>query len=218
MPKSGGWMTEVKKILGVVLLALAAYYLRGFLGEKVYLIILGGLLMYIAMYINPFTGKTGISSWLGALLRTAAFILLVIGLVYISKGAGLLPGAGLQQREAPELSWQEFSGELLRQAATETRPVLIDFESKVWCAACREMEEKTFSNPEVQEVLSGFVLLKVDVDHHPQKEQLLEQYQVRGIPTLIVLNSQGDEVDRIAGFLKPEKFIPRIIKSTAGVM
>jgi thiol:disulfide interchange protein len=72
------------------------------------------------------------------------------------------------------------------------------------------MQEKTYSQPQVQKVLDKFLYLNVDVDHHPQKDILLQQYNIKGVPTAIILNGDGQEIDRIIGFLPPEKFVPRI--------
>jgi len=37
-----------------------------------------------------------------------------------------------------------------------------------------------------------------------------ERYQIAGFPTVILLNSSGEEIDRIYGYLPPEKFITTI--------
>jgi thiol:disulfide interchange protein DsbD len=221
MPKSGEWMSDVKKILGIVLLALANYYLRGITGETAYLIVFGLLLIYAAMYINPFTGKPGVSIWLGAVIRTAALITLVWGATYLLKAVkvnNLFSTTQRSQTVSAALDWKEYSNVLLAQAKMRGQPILIDFESKIWCAACREMEEKTYSNSEVQKLLKDYLLLKVDVDHHPQKDRLIEEYRILGVPTVIILNTRGEEKDRITGFLGPEKFITRVHQSSKGTI
>ncbi|MFC1586655.1 cytochrome c biogenesis protein CcdA [Fibrobacterota bacterium] len=219
LPRSGNWMTDVKKVLGIVLLALANYYLRGIIGEKAYLVIFGALLMYAGFYVNPFRKMPDTSKLLAALIKTAALIAILVGINFFAKALG--PGFSFSSR--PETStpaaladWKAFSPELLSQA--EDRPVIIDFQSQIWCAACREMEEKTFSHPEVKALLSEFLLLTVDVDKHPQKNLLIEKYAVIGVPTLILINSQGTEVDRIVGFLEAGKFIARVKEKVGGVI
>ncbi len=63
--------------------------------------------------------------------------------------------------------------------------------------------------------MNNYLLLKVDVDKHPRVDELTGRYHIRGVPTLIILDGSGQEVDRIAGFLEPEKFVIRI-KSRLG--
>lgn len=213
LPKSGQWMVDVKNVLGVVLLVLAVYYARGFIGEKVYGLLFGGLILYIGLYINPFARLENVSRVVAGLIRLVAFLIVLYGTAEL--GRVLLGKDSFAQRpafgpEASPLVWEEYAEPALVEAVSLNRPVVIDFQSKIWCAACREMEEKTFSRPEVRGALSRFRLLDVDVDKHPEAKQLQEQYGVLGIPTLIFLDAAGREVDRVVGFLGPQELLQRM--------
>lgn len=220
LPKSGNWMLDIKKILGLVLLGLANYYLRGLVGQRVHEVILGILLVYGGMYINPFVWPAGLSKTFGTFIRTMALLAVLYGLAYIF--SPYMPGEFSQQNTSrisvsntgsSPLIWGNYSDSAFQEAAVEGRPILLDFESRIWCAACREMEEKTYNNPEVKIALEDFVLLKIDVDKHPRRKSLLEEYEVVGIPTAIIIDGAGSEVDRIVGFLAPEPFITRLQKA-----
>jgi len=66
------------------------------------------------------------------------------------------------------------------QLIAAEKPVLVDFYAD-WCAPCKMMPPIL---KEVKEDLGDQVtILKIDVDRNPQ---VAAQYQVRGIPTLIV--------------------------------
>ena len=217
LPRSGDWLNDVKKVLGVILLLLALYYARGFLSEKVYELVFGGLLVYLALYINPFSEKTKVSKWLSTLLNTVAFVVLLYGGFTIAQAIlGTQWQKGIQQvgqvsgKASSAVVWSDYSEKKLIEAQKQNEWVLIDFQSKIWCAACREMEEKTFVDPEVREKLKSMQLLTVDVDKHPDAKQLQKEYQVRGIPTLILIGPLGNERGRVVGFVPPDEFLARL--------
>ena len=40
----------------------------------------------------------------------------------------------------------------------------------------------------------------------PEVESLREKYKIVGVPTVLILNSSGEEVNRITGFVNAEEF------------
>ncbi len=211
LPRSGNWMIDAKKIMGLVLLGLALYYCRGFIDSNYYHIMYGALLIYGAMYVNPFTAFSNIPSWLGALIRMGAFIALLLGTQSFLKGMGVEFSSGsVSHSEATAINWLPYSESLLAEAKNQNKKVLIDFESQIWCAACREMEEKTYSQASVRNSLSEYIALKVDVDKHPDTDELLKKYDVYGIPTAIILGGDGIELDRVIGFMPPGEFVEKL--------
>jgi thioredoxin:protein disulfide reductase len=211
LPRSGEWMVDVKKILGVVLLLLALYYGRGFLDAEIYNAAFGLLVLYIAIYINPFSAKPGLGRGLDSLIRTAAAVMLLFGASMIFKE--LLGGAPVSEKNgasqsAVHLDWKPYDSVKVEKSSGQW--TLVDFQSKVWCAACREMEDKTFSNPEVGALLRNSRLLSVDVDNHPQAEALQKRFGIRGIPTVVILDPAGQEVDRLIGFVPPKEFAAKL--------
>jgi len=67
---------------------------------------------------------------------------------------------------------------------------LIKF-SAIWCSGC-----KSLSSNLTKLDLSGLSFQEVDIDKEPSFSQ---QHNVRGIPTLILLDSEGNELRRLVG-------------------
>ena len=67
---------------------------------------------------------------------------------------------------------------------------LIKF-SSLWCGPC-----KSLSSNLTKLDLSGLSFQEVDIDKEPS---LSQQHNVRGIPTLILLDSEGNELRRLVG-------------------
>ena len=120
------------------------------------------------------------------------------------------------EAESPSISWQNFDLVLLEQAQQEGQPVMIYFHAD-WCVPCIELDRYTFSDARVIESAELFVRTKVDwteyasVDDQlePEAALLKEQYTIYGLPTIVFVDAEGNEVaeSRVIGFLDPEDLI-----------
>ena len=97
-------------------------------------------------------------------------------------------------------------------ASAQGRPVMLDFYAD-WCISCKEMEKFTFSDPAVQQALSGVVLLRADVTANDAQDQaLLKQLGLIGPPAILFFAPDGKERAeyRLIGFLNAEKFLAHV--------
>ncbi|MBF0510841.1 MAG: thioredoxin fold domain-containing protein [Candidatus Omnitrophica bacterium] len=103
-----------------------------------------------------------------------------------------------------QMPWKTYSKEALADSLAKGIPVVIDF-SADWCGVCHELEEQVFPRPEIQAKLAKFTALKVDVtdQESPAVQKIAGEYGLEGVPTLIFLNSHGQEIEnaRIVGFI-----------------
>jgi thioredoxin 1 len=126
---------------------------------------------------------------LGVALTGAAF-------VFARENRVLPKGAPVRSRGATD-TVPALTAETFKAAAAQSKPVLVDFWA-TWCGPCR------IQGPNVEKTaaLVGDRALvgKVDVD---QQRELAAQFQVRSIPTLVILKG-GKEVKRFVGVTEPE--------------
>lgn len=119
----------------------------------------------------------------------------------------LLPSA-----DNNSIDWQEYSESKLSDSIGQT-PVIIDFYAD-WCIPCKELDAITFSDAKVIEESRKFLSLKADMTKSlsPEVESLRNKFKIVGVPTVLILDSNGSEINRITGFVNAEEFI-NIIKS-----
>ncbi len=86
----------------------------------------------------------------------------------------------------------------LKQATEAGKPLLLDFYAS-WCIPCRKLE-KDLERPEVKKVLADFHVVRVDTDKHPRASNY---FNVKALPTLIVLDGKGKERFRRVGLIVP---------------
>ena len=99
-------------------------------------------------------------------------------------------------RAAQPLAFGKDLPTVLTQAQRENKRVLIDFEA-VWCGPCHIMDQLVFTAAAVVDRAKDVVAVKVDGDEH---RDLKKRYNVDGFPTIILLESDGREVRRAAGY------------------
>jgi thiol:disulfide interchange protein DsbD len=111
--------------------------------------------------------------------------------------------------------WRPYSDQILAEAQKLRKPIVIDFYAS-WCAPCRELEERTFRNPSVvKRAESDFIMIKVDLTRsgNPGHEHLLQKYGVKGVPTVVFLDEDGEERHelRLVDYLPPDQFLNQMM-------
>ncbi|MDR1726971.1 MAG: thioredoxin family protein [Acidobacteriota bacterium] len=204
LPRSGAWMVWVRRVFGFVLFGMAAYFLRTLLPPLAYPSALGLILVLGGVYLAwlapvPDAGRAFLvaRNAVGCLFFVAALYVLATGVpAALERGGAGVPGGAA--RDA--VRWEPYSKERLARAAEERTPVFIDFYAD-WCAPCRELDEKTYSDPEVVRRSRGFVMVKADLtdDDDPEVRALMERFRIRGVPTLVFLRPDGEELPGLRG-------------------
>jgi thiol:disulfide interchange protein DsbD len=99
----------------------------------------------------------------------------------------------------------------LSQARAASKLVFVDFFAE-WCAPCKIIESKTLPDSRVQEALEGFVFVRVDAD---ADQGAGARFGVFGMPTLLVLGVDGDELFRHVGPIEPADLAEKLLQTLA---
>ena len=204
LPKAGAWMNIIKHLLGWLLLAAVVFLLERLFNDTVsfflWLTYFVGLAVYMGRHINDL--KHPLSRTLLYLLVTTTAVAGSYWQVDKYYSVKQTHGFFTQVETRAALEQQ------LNNARQSQQWVMVDLYAD-WCVACKEFEQYTFSRRSVQRALGEFKKLQIDVTANTaEHKQLLSDYQVLGLPTLLFFSPNGEELKqwRVTGFLDEDAF------------
>ena len=227
IPRSGAWMVWVRTIFGFILVGMAIYFLKSLFPNPLLYDLSLALTMLLAgiymAWIEPTKTPGKVFPFVRNVIGVVFFVLALLTASggirgYLDEqvnvriqGMGAAGGAKLEA-----IAWTPYSEEKLAAAAREGKTVFIDFFTD-WCIACKEMDRDTFSQPEVVAASREFVMLRSNLttDKDPVIKELYRRYQVRGVPTYVILGPDGKELSdfRLVGFEPKKDFLVRLKKA-----
>ena len=98
--------------------------------------------------------------------------------------------------------------EALKVAATQHRPVLVDFQA-VWCYSCYYMASHVLNGPEWEAAQRKAIVVESDADS-PEAQTWMKKLKTSFLPTYVVLDEHGNELGRITAEQPREKFYPQL--------
>jgi thiol:disulfide interchange protein DsbD len=224
LPKAGAWMDTVKKLFGVMMLAVAAWMLARVLPERFALLLWAIPALICAGLLWTQTLKRSTVAWV---VRVAGAAVGLYGVALIAGFAlgstdplSPFPASAASQHELPFRTIKSVADlqREITQAKAEGRPILVDFSAK-WCVSCKEMEKYTFTDAAVKTALERTVLLRADVtDNDADDQALLKHLGVIGPPTIAFYGVNGEERPnyRVVGFMKANEFASHAREALGG--
>ncbi|MFM2597060.1 protein-disulfide reductase DsbD [Vibrio fortis] len=210
LPKAGSWMDKVKIVFGFILLAAPIFLLERILPE-LWATVLWSALGFVAFgWLYHSKNSLPFGGW----KQSAVGIIAMLGLFASAQPALNYWFAEKSVEQTAQIEFarintvEELEIQLI-EAKKLGKPVMLDFYAD-WCVACKEFEKYTFHQADVENKLSGFVLLQADVTKNlPQDIELLKQMQVLGLPTIEFWDGKGNHIPnaRVTGFMNAETFL-----------
>lgn len=119
---------------------------------------------------------------------------------------GLVIFGSCAQQTPTEIKWASSLEEALQLASENNQPIIAEFWSEE-CKWCERLEDSTFTHQSVIDLSTEIVFVRAEAK---QDTLCREHYKIAGFPTVILMNSFGEEVDRIYGYLPPKEFVSTI--------
>ena len=145
-------------------------------------------------------------------------MILLAATVCISLGAACSHG---------ESGWLNDYKRAQQEAKTNNKFLLLDFTGSDWCGWCKKLDKDILSQSQFKDYArENLVLLEVDfprakpqnAEVRKQNQELAQQYQVEGFPTIVVLNGDGQKLWQYDGYFPdgPAAFIAQLEKLRKG--
>ncbi|MEN6329962.1 MAG: thioredoxin family protein [Methanobacteriaceae archaeon] len=136
-------------------------------------------------------------------------ILGIMLMVLVISGCTSLPGAQNNSSSANSsgINWNTDLNTAFQQAQISNKMVFVDFYAD-WCHYCNQMDSETYTDVNVQQrIAQSYIAVKINTDDHPD---LSSQYGIYGLPTIIIFDSNGQEIKRIEGYQSSSQLLSQL--------
>ena len=192
LPKAGLWMNQIKVLFAFLMLALALYFIRPLLSESW----MQGLSLLLGLSFIGYALYRAL--WQQSPLRPLYLVILLLVVPYMLYSQYQQSQRFFVEQGQQQMQWHvaqtaaEFQ-QILAQAPKD-RAIVIDVYAD-WCVACQPIEHRILKSAQVQQALSPYTLIKLDLSHYDTShQQLLNQWDILGPPTYLFLTPQQQEV------------------------
>lgn len=206
LPRSGKWMEIVKHILGSIIIMVGIYLAYPFVDIANPYVSIG--LVCFAVTLLFLIIKSFKSNDIDYLMhKLLPIVLLALGLVLVTYGLTQFP----RFRETKYLTEFKSQHELFIKVTTKKqleeliaksdKPVFLDFYAN-WCSICREMDNTTFKDEEVQQDLNNYTVIRFDLSSNlPEYYVVMKKYGIYGPPAILIMNQEHQVVSKSIGFV-----------------
>ncbi|XQW85461.1 protein-disulfide reductase DsbD [Thalassotalea piscium] len=215
LPKAGNWMTVIKNVFGLLLLAVPIFLLERLLDESIVQLLWAALLIIAGCYFYIINHKSQIN--MAFIIRSLIiFSLLFYGVqkvITVIKPNTVSETIAIDSNQFIDIANLEALNEAVLNASAEGKSVMVDLYAD-WCVACKEFEEYTFPDEQVKAALKNTLLLRVDLTNtgSPESKELMKHFNVFGLPSILFFDKTGKELirDRVTGFMDAQPFSTHI--------
>jgi thioredoxin-related protein len=120
------------------------------------------------------------------------------------------------QKDSPT-KWLAFDDGLAK-ARTENKPIFVEFYAE-WCIFCKKFQKETIKDQKVAKILSeNFVYVRLNAENSESRVryngkslsnvELTQAFAITAYPSLVFLDSKGQPITMLSGFVPPQQFIP----------
>lgn len=144
--------------------------------------------------------------------KCSLYFIIFIIIVIIALSGWFSINGDFEKEEASESEFNIIDtagslSEALQKAKTSDKQVFAVFKSDT-CTYCHQLRQNTLNDAQVMEKLNeSYVVVIINVNDSPE---IASKYNVYSTPTMLILDSKGNELKSIEGYYGPEDLIKMI--------
>ncbi len=188
LPKAGSWMNIFKNILALSMLGLSIYIIHPLLPTDL-LWIVSGLIFTLPAFFYWTIKRNSLDQISKIIINTIfalGLLLCFLGLYKI-----MHEQSSIAEKKSSAINWVTYTETIFTESIQSKKPMVIDFYAD-WCLACKELEHKTFSHPEMKPYNDKIIFLKFNATHPSESlRRLQNKFNIQGLPTLLFFDDNG---------------------------
>ena len=183
LPRAGAWMAEIKKVFGILLIALSFYFLSMMLPMVTVWWLIATSVCVAACYVlaHAYLHRT-------APTRKKQ---LIFGALLLAIASGIYWYALRTTRATTTrqlVAWRSDYNQALHEAQTQNKWLLVDIGAP-YCSVCKAIDRCIFNDATLAPLINALVPVKLDATvNSPEYQEIDQKHQVIGVPTILVLN------------------------------
>jgi len=194
MPKAGAASEIIKQVMGLLMLAAAAYFLgvglsglfqqEGAPPSRIYLWVVAACIAAAGLWLAWRTLQVSKT-------KTTKVVFVLLGLLLTVSSVI----AGNRLTEKGPVDWEYYTPELLQEKLNEGNVVVLEFTAE-WCLNCKLLESTVLNNARVVEAFDAEDVTPIKIDltgNNVSGNALLNEVGGLRIPLLIVMGPDGEE-------------------------
>lgn len=138
---------------------------------------------------------------------------LIVTVVFIA--ASCSGGSSATDESSGEINWFTNLESAKAEANARDTIIMVDVYTD-WCGWCKKLDEEVYTNPDVVRFSGTLVNLKVNAEDNAEGTAIAKEHGVSGYPTILFLTADGEEVDRIDGYLEAPSFLAEMQRIASG--
>lgn len=195
LPRSGVWMVEIKKLIGIMLISMALYHLSHL--ERIFpwhIMVWIVVITYVCLSIFYFSKSSSNDSTKMNIYRMGVGALLFVSAVLIA----VQGHKALYDHWHPIIKDNRLNDyiQAVAKAKQEGKLLFADIGAS-YCSACKALHTSIFVKPPIVEALQQFVVLALESDIHVDSYKMLRAAYtpyIEGFPTYLVINPNTGKV------------------------
>ncbi|MEE8143507.1 MAG: cytochrome c biogenesis protein CcdA, partial [Planctomycetota bacterium] len=195
MPRTGAASQLIKEVMGLFLLAAAAYFIGAGLSSMLSTAPEPPNKFYWWVVMGFFAGAAVWMAYRTVRITSSK----VKRVVFVGLGGAIVMLAlfgGLRLTEEGPIDWVYYTPDRFASALKDGNVVVMDFTAE-WCLNCKALEHSVLNNQNVVQLLAadGVVPIKVDITgNNPDGKAQLKDAGRLTIPLLVIYSHEGEEI------------------------